>query len=341
MLGRKDEEIDKGEGKSILRLSPEIQPNGRLSSEYLMEKQTEFEGNKITAFEWQFTHKNGNFVDTYLILKEYDINNKIVLIGFYKDITEQKKAERIIQQNIDQLHQKNQELQKFIRSNMQLENFAYLASHDLKEPIRTIISFSQLLKRSAYEKLTQDEREYIDFVIKGSRNMSMLIKDLLTYSRVDTEDKIIQTIDLNDLLYTVNYELNTLIETHKAIIEPHNLPKTIQADKIQMRQLFQNLITNAIRYASPERTPQIKISAKEHKDEWQFMVSDNGVGIKAEFYERIFLLFRKLHGDREKGTGIGLALCKKIAENHGGKIWVESEYGKGSNFYFTINKNPV
>lgn len=340
LLGRTDKEMDEGKGISTLRLSPDTQPNGRQSSEYLMEKRVEFNQNKIAAFEWQFTHKDGHFVDVYLTLQEYRINNKTILTGIYKDITERKKAEKIIQQNIDQLHQKNEELQKFIKSNMQLENFAYLASHDLKEPIRTIISFSQILKRSAYEKLSQDEQEYVDFIIKGSRNMSMLIEDLLTYSRADTEDKKIQTIKLNDLLYTVNYELNALIENSKAIIEIHNLPEIIQADKVQMRQLFQNLITNAVRYASPERIPHIKISAEEHDNEWLFAVNDNGIGIKSEFYERIFLLFRRLHGDKEKGTGIGLALCKKIVENHGGKIWVESEYGKGSTFYFTINKKP-
>ncbi len=341
LLGKTDKEIDEVKAPSILQSSPKNQPNGQLSSEYFKERQQEFNKSRIAAFEWRFTHKKGHFVDVYLTLKEYEVNNKIVLIGIYKDITEQKKAEKTIQQNINQLHQKNQELQKFIKSNMQLENFAYLASHDLKEPIRTIVSFSQILKRSAYDKLSKDEQEYIDFIIKGSKNMSMLIRDLLTYSRVDTEDKNIQTIQVSDLLYTVNYELSALIKDSKAVIQLDDLPETIEADKIQMRQLFQNLITNAIRYASPERVPPlIKISAEERAHEWQFAINDNGVGIKSEFYERIFLLFRKLHGDREKGTGIGLALCKKIAENHGGKIWVESEYGTGSTFYFTISKNP-
>lgn len=340
LLGRTNEEIDEvNQVSSILNISPDLQPNGLQSSEYFLQAQKEFNTTKHTAFEWRFNHKKGHPIDVYYTLKEYNINDKIISIGIYKDITEQKKAEQIIQQNIRDLRQKNEELQKFIKSNMQLENFAYLASHDLKEPIRTIVSFSQLLKRSANDKLTETEHEYIDFVIKGSKNMSMLIEDLLNYSRVDTEDKTIKNVNMSDMLYTVNYQLSTLIENKQANIELENLPEIIAADKMQMQQLFQNLITNAIRYSTPERTPNIRISVQEHEQEWLFTVSDNGIGIKPEFFERIFLLFRKLHNEREKGTGIGLALCKKIVENHGGRIWVESEYGKGSNFYFTINKS--
>lgn len=339
LLGRTDEQLDVEGNARMLQFSPEMQSNEMSSAEYLLQIQQEFRVSKQVNFDWRFTHSKGHIVDVNISTHLFKLSNQTIFIGIFKNITEKKKAEQTIINSLKKLNQKNQELKKFIESNMQLENFAYLASHDLKEPIRTIVSFSQLLEKSAKDKLSNSEKDYIRFIITSCKNMKMLIEDLLSYSLVDTDDRNIQTFNLENVLYIINNELDTLIKEKKARINTHDIPETITADKTQIRQLFQNLIANAIKYSAPERPPVINITAKSLKNEWLFSIQDNGIGIKPEFYDRIFLLFRKLHNISQfEGTGIGLALCKKIVENHNGRIWVESEYGKGSTFYFTIGE---
>ena len=268
------------------------------------------------------------------------MNGEIVgRVWSYRDITRQKMQEVIIQQTNARLKEKNAQLEKYIESNMQLENFAYLASHDLKTPIRNIINFTQLLQRSAASKLDAGEREFLDFLQEASRNMNQLIEDLLTYSRVNTRKHQIQPIRLRDEIQGILKENKTYISQKQALVKIDRMPDTILADRIQMKQLFQNLILNAVKFSKPATTPEVRVVGEEKQDHWLFSIQDRGIGIDAEFHNKIFLLFKKLHAAKEyDGTGIGLAMCKKIVERHRGKIWVDSENGKGATFHFTLSK---
>jgi light-regulated signal transduction histidine kinase (bacteriophytochrome) len=224
---------------------------------------------------------------------------------------------------------------------MQLENFAYIASHDLKEPLRTIGNFSQLLSRQYKEQLEGAGQEYLDFIIGGVKNMNQLIEDLLAYSRVNTEEHTIEKINLNDLLTLIQHGLSNYIDEKKAIIHIDAMPEAILANRTKVKQLFQNLLINAIKFHKPDEKPEVFISFEETNTHWQFKVRDKGIGIEKDFHDKIFLLFKKLHNRRDyQGTGIGLALCKKIVDQHKGKIWVESELGAGTTFLFTLEKNP-
>jgi signal transduction histidine kinase len=248
------------------------------------------------------------------------------------------KAETIKTQ-LDELNQKNQKLEQYIESNMQLENFAYIASHDLKAPIRTVISFSQLLERNLKNKLDEDGKEYLDFIISASRNMRDLIDDLLSYSKINSQPIQKLTFPTEDILVAITTEIQTTIQEKNAIINYNNCSTEINADMIKLKQVFQNLITNAIKFQESNIQPIININCEETSTHWQFYVEDNGIGIKADYYKRIFDLFQKLHHKAEfEGTGLGLAICKKIIAQHGGKIWIESTLGKGTTFYFTIAK---
>lgn len=268
------------------------------------------------------------------------INDEIVgrVISF-RDISDKMEQAKIIQENVSLLNQKNQELEKYIESNLQLENFAYMASHDLKAPVRTIVSFSQLLQKSAKQKLNQSEKDFLSFIIGATNNMQRLIEALLTYARVNTQEQVLTEIPMADLIETIRVDLHSLIQENKAQIKVTGLPGKISADETKVRRLFQNLIQNAIKFQRTDVEPMISISGKNKPFHWEFSISDNGIGIESEFHEKIFLLFRKLHNQNEyQGTGIGLALCKKIVEQHGGRIWLESTPGKGTTFFFTIKK---
>lgn len=282
--------------------------------------------------------KDGRIIERYT--QPQWIDNQIVgrVISF-RDVTARKQQEQIIQENIALVNQKNQELEKYIESNLQLENFAYIASHDLKAPVRTIISFSQLLKRSAEERLLDNEKDFLGFIIGATRNMQDLIEALLRYARVNTQEHRPSTIQIRQLVQEIEGELYAVLDETQANIEVKDLPKTIQGDATKIRQLFQNLIQNAIKFQDPGIKPIVQISGKEAEKHWTFAIADNGIGIDAAFHEKIFLLFRKLHNNEAyTGTGIGLALCKKIVEHHQGEIWLESTPGKGTTFYFTIKK---
>ncbi len=268
------------------------------------------------------------------------INDEIVgrVISF-RDISDKMEQAKIIQENVSLLNQKNQELEKYIESNLQLENFAYMASHDLKAPVRTIVSFSQLLQRSAEAKLNESEKDFLSFIIGATNNMQHLIEALLTYARVNTQEQVLTEIPIKTLIENIRGDLHSLIEENKAQIKVHGIPAKIAADETKVRRLFQNLIQNAIKFQRKDVDPMIKIAGEDKPNHWQFSISDNGIGIESEFHEKIFLLFRKLHNQKEyQGTGIGLALCKKIVEQHGGRIWLESTPGEGTTFFFTIKK---
>ncbi|HEY0456965.1 MAG TPA: ATP-binding protein, partial [Verrucomicrobiae bacterium] len=253
--------------------------------------------------------------------------------GLSRDITARKQAE-------EALGLKAKEL---ARSNKDLEEFAYVASHDLQEPLRMIASYTRLLERRYKDKLDQDAAEFINYAVDGATRMQVLINDLLAYSRVGTRGKPFAMTDCEEVLQRTLANLKIAIEESGASITHSPLPMVL-GDATQLMQLFQNLLNNAIKFRKPGEPPQIHIGARAMKGNgadtsahWQFSVADNGIGIEPRFFERIFVIFQRLHTrDQYPGTGIGLAVCQKIVERHGGKIWVESEPGKGTTFHFTI-----
>lgn len=226
---------------------------------------------------------------------------------------------------------------KLKESNKDLEQFAYVASHDLREPLRTINSYVQLIENRYKGKLDDDADEFIDFVVKGVNRMDTLITDLLTYSQLGKQEFASEWINCKDILDIVLVTSQESILKSKATIKIDTMPD-IYASKPQMVQVFQNLISNSIKFHK-ETIPELHISAKEYDKEWLFSINDNGIGIDKKYEERIFVIFQRLNS-REiyDGTGIGLTICKKIVEKHGGKIWFESELGVGTTFYFTIKK---
>ncbi|MGE5399155.1 MAG: CHASE domain-containing protein [Ignavibacteriales bacterium] len=229
-------------------------------------------------------------------------------------------------------------LDELARSNKELENFAYVASHDLQEPLRMISSYTQLIAKRYKDQLDEKADQYIEFTVEGAKRMQQLIHDLLQYSRVATKGKEFALVNCNVIVKDVLTNLQISIKKNNAVIAYNHLPK-VMADDTQLMQLFQNLISNAIKFRS-QKPPEIHIDAVEKENDWLFSVSDNGIGIDPQFNERIFVIFQRLH-EREEypGTGIGLAVCKKIVERHGGRIWIKSSVGEGSTFYFTLPKS--
>ncbi|WP_413161040.1 response regulator [Capilliphycus salinus ALCB114379] len=232
------------------------------------------------------------------------------------------------------LHKLNQDL---AHSNQELEQFAYIVSHDLQQPLQTITGFAELVLSLKSEiNLEEEADEYVLPILEEGIRMQELIKNLLEYSRVGTKRRELQPIDCNLILAETRKQLHHCIEETQAIITHQTLP-TVKADRIQLGQLFQNLIGNGIKYCRPGVIPQVTISVEEKPGEWLFAIQDNGIGIKPDYFDKIFQIFQRLHTVQEyPGTGIGLAICKKIVERHGGRIWLESEFGVGTTFYFTI-----
>ena len=221
----------------------------------------------------------------------------------------------------------------------ELEQFAFVASHDLQEPLRMITSFLAQLERKYEDVLDEKGKKYIFFASDGAKRMRQIILDLLDYSRVGRINSEKTEVDLSEVISDTIALNRKLIHEKNADVSSESLPR-IKAIKPHMQQLFQKLISNALNYQKPGNEPKIKIRAKETESEWLFSVEDNGIGMHAEYFEKIFNIFQRLHGkDEYSGTGIGLAICKKVVEEHGGRIWVESDPGKGSTFYFTLAKN--
>ena len=221
-----------------------------------------------------------------------------------------------------------------------MEEFAFIASHDLQEPLRTISSFADLLTIEYHDQLKGEAKQYLQFISASTRRMSELIKGLLEFSRIGKQ-KSIEPVDCNEVMQKVVEDLGLIIHESRAVVITDELP-VINAFPAEMKQLFQNLLSNAIKFKKPHEAPRIHVSAKPFPGYWQFEVSDNGVGIDAKHYQKIFILFQRLHGREDyPGTGIGLSYCKKIVELHHGRIWVESVPGQGSHFFFTISKQNL
>jgi signal transduction histidine kinase len=241
------------------------------------------------------------------------------------DITERKTVERALQ-----LHAKELE-----RSNADLEQFAYVASHDLQEPLRVITRFTQLLAKRYKGKLDSDADEFVAFIVDGATRMHRLINDLLGYARLGSQAAKFAPINCEAILADAVSNLGSAIEESGAKVSHDPLP-TVMGDRDQLSRLFHNLLSNAIKFHAAH-PPVVHIAARRNENEWLFSVQDNGIGIDPEYFERIFLIFQRLHRMSEySGTGVGLAICRRVVERHGGRIWVESQSGKGSRFYFTM-----
>lgn len=290
--------------------------------------------------------KGEPFIYEGVIIIDETIPQKPKMLTFARNIKNIRDAEKEKNKLINQLvkakqeiDERNNDLKRYIESNLQLENFAYFASHDLRTPLRSIISFTQLLKRSIKDKMSFNEKEYMEYIENAGKSMQKLIDDLLSFSRINTKEALYEKINLNDLFNDVNKKLISVIQEKEVQIKIQPIPETIFADSTKLKQLFQNLISNAIKFVPKDTQPIINISGKEQKEEWAFSVSDNGIGIDEAYKEKIFLMFKRLHNSTEyEGTGIGLALCKKVIEQHDGKIWFDSKIGEGTTFHFTIKK---
>jgi signal transduction histidine kinase len=241
-------------------------------------------------------------------------------------------AEKALQERSEELSQRVAEL---ARSNAELERFAYVASHDLKEPLRMIISYTQLLARRYKGRLDADADEFIGFAVDGATRMERLIQDLLLYSRVGLRDRLYKPTDCEMIFERALSNLKAIINESDAVITHDRLP-IVSGDETQLVQVFQNLVGNAIKFRG-KAAPRVHLAAQRKDAEWVFTVKDNGIGIDPQFADRIFVIFQRLHNRAEyPGNGIGLAICKKVIENHSGRIWVSSRPGKGSTFYFTL-----
>jgi PAS domain S-box-containing protein len=242
------------------------------------------------------------------------------------EITERKRTEEALKEYA----------QKLKRSNEDLERFAYISSHDLQEPLRTMITFTQLLERRYKGKLDPDADEYIQYLVSGGKRMQALVQDLLEFSRVNTKGAGFRPTNATTVVDDALAFLHSKAHENGATITYDELP-SVMADPGQLQMVFQNLISNAIKFRKPDVPPEIHISAQKQDGMIQFTVKDNGIGIEPQYFEKIFVIFQRLHGmDQYEGTGIGLAIVKRIIDRHGGRIWVESEPGKGSTFHFTV-----
>jgi len=255
-------------------------------------------------------------------LSDPAISGVVVTIG---DITERKLAADALAEKADALR----------KSNAELEQIAFVSSHDLQEPLRRLCLHSQLLSNRYKGRLDQDADDYIERIVEGAKRMQTLIKDLLIYYSVGTETKPLKPTDCEAVLTTALVSLQGAIRESGVNVTHDLLPK-VMGDESQLGQLFQYLIDNGIKFRNGG-APQIHVSCKMEGEKWLFSLKDNGIGIEPQYAERIFIIFQRLHSQKEyPGTGIGLAVSKKIVERHGGRIWVESEPGKGATFYFTV-----
>ncbi len=304
----------------------------------------------IKDLEFEMIRKDGTILPVLLnasAIKD-DKGTYLMSRSTMYDITERKKTEaelrkyrehleELVKQRTDELEKMTNELK---RSNAELQQFAYVASHDLQEPLHVIKGFLNLFEKRYKDKLDEKGREFIGFTIDGAKRMQDLIRDLLEFSRVGHKGKEFKPTECTVILERALFNLKATIDESGAQVTYKNMP-TIMADATQFTSLFQNLIGNAIKFHGAE-APRVHISAERKGDEWLFSVSDNGIGIDPKFIDRIFVVFQRLHTRNEyPGTGIGLALCKKIVEHHGGHIWVESEPQKGSTFHFTLPYKEV
>ena len=302
-----------------------IHPDDRIRFQEAIKK---LEQNNKVEIEYRHLTKNGGYcwISNNMGLIRDNNGKPLYRDGNMRDITNRKRIEEQIETTMDELR----------RSNEELERFAYVSSHDLQEPLRMVKLYSQLLKRRYKDNIDSDADDFIEYIVEGANRMKQLIDDLLEYSRVNSQAKEFENVDLEKVLDNVLSNLSISIVEYNVTITHDPLP-TVFADQNQMLQVFQNLITNAIKFHG-QNPPKINISVQKDEKEFIFSLSDNGIGIDPKHQKQIFEVFKRLHHNREEypGSGIGLSITQKIINHHGGRIWVESEPGKGSTFYFTI-----
>lgn len=293
------------------------------------------------ALEYTARRKDGSEFPAEISRSAYQLDDQQFTVSFVIDISERKKREA-------ELRQSHEELKRYAvmlkETNAELESFAYISSHDLQEPLRKIQSFGSRLQTSEKQNLSEEGQDYLDRIVNAAVRMQNLINDLLTYSRLTTRDKVRAEVDLNQVAREVLSDLEVAIEHNQARVETESLPR-ITAEPVQMRQLFQNLIGNAIKFRKKEEEPMIRIWYKEVRyDEHDYVelyFEDNGIGFDEKYAEKIFGIFQRLEGGKYDGSGIGLTICKKIAARHGGIITAKSKPGQGSIFKVTLPARPL
>lgn len=289
-------------------------------------------------YEYRFIRADGSIAHVFdrgYVIRDAN-GSALRMVGAMQDMTDRKEKELALHDLNDQFAQRTRDVEI---SNAELEKFAYMVSHDLQEPLRMISSFMHLLEKKYGAQLDDKAREYITFAVNGSERMKRLIRDLLEYSRVSINHENFSAVDMSVLAHQVQNMFMQDIETTGAMIECEGLP-VISANRTHMLQLLQNLISNALKYRSQD-PPRIKLTAVEEVDGWEFQITDNGIGVDERHFEQIFIIFQRLNHERgQSGTGIGLAICKKIIEKHKGRIWISSLPGQGSTIHFTIAKEP-
>ena len=322
-----------GKNVSMLIPSPHREQHNAYIENYKRTGQTTIigKGREVIAH-----HQEGSEIPLFIAVNRIDIDDQLYFTAMFHDISAQKQAEENLKRHRDEL----------IRSNRELEQFAYIASHDLQEPLRMVSSYLSLIKERNYEQLDQDSKEFIEYAVDGATRMQGLIQALLFYSRINTKEKTVDRIDSGKIVEVALRNLEIAIKESQATIKLKPLP-IIKGDKRLILQLFQNLVANAIKYRS-DHPLVITISAEHidhshHRGElnieagWIFSIQDNGIGFKMEYSQKIFQIFQRLQTrEHSSGTGIGLAVCRRIVERHGGQIWSQSEEKKGATFYFSI-----
>ncbi|MGB9201981.1 sensor histidine kinase [Methanobacterium sp.] len=293
----------------------------------------------VFGYPLEIKNKNGNVTPVLYNASVYkdEFGEVLGVFAAARDITETRKAENILKDYQNTLEEKVKiRTEELAKSNADLTHFAYIASHDLREPLRMITSFLQLLERRYADKLDHDANEFINFAVEGAKRLDNMINDLLEYSKITNKEKEFVPLKLENVLEEALMNLVVQIEESDAVITYDPLP-TVNGDEKLLVMLFQNIIANAIKYRRNE-TPKIHISSIKENDHYVISINDNGIGIDQKYLTRIFTIFQRLHrNDEYDGTGIGLAIVENIVHQHGGEIWVESELGKGSTFYFTIS----
>jgi light-regulated signal transduction histidine kinase (bacteriophytochrome) len=290
------------------------------------------------GFELFCLNKEGKEFPVEINLSPMQTDEGQLLTAAIRDVSEKRQLEKAIRDTNVTLERKvKQRTEELERKNRELEQFAYVASHDLQEPLRTIGSFVDLLGKQYKGRLDDHADKYMNYIVQSSDRMKVLIKDLLDYSRLGRE-KDARQVNCNSIVEQVKADLNMVIKDNQAEIKAGALP-VIAAYPTELKLLFQNLVSNSIKFRKPDVSPQVEITASKENGHWQFAFRDNGIGIEPQHVDKIFVIFQRLHNRTSyEGSGIGLAHCKKIVELHGGTIWVKSELGIGSTFYFTISE---